>query len=101
MVTRQLKSYILLQSIWGVPPACGPLLQLASAQIGQGNSPTWLQQNIGLKLKGHPVNQQSILGTNHKVTLALQVATDTKSECDFPVVVWVPAYTEFIVVMVA
>ena len=29
----------LLQSIWGVPPASGPLLQLATAQAGQGNSP--------------------------------------------------------------
>ena len=34
-VTRHLDSYILLQSIWGVPPVCGPLLQLAS----QGNFP--------------------------------------------------------------
>ena len=33
-----LESYILLQSIWGVPPACGPLLQLATAHAGQGNS---------------------------------------------------------------
>ena len=38
-VTRQLESYILLQSIWGVSPACWPLLQLATAQAGQGNSP--------------------------------------------------------------
>ena len=37
-VTSQLESYILLQSIWGVPPACGPLLQLATAHAGQGNS---------------------------------------------------------------
>ena len=37
-VTRHLDSYILLQSIWGVRPACGPLLQLAAAQAGQGNS---------------------------------------------------------------
>ena len=54
-VTRQLESYIRLQSIWGVPPACGPLLQLATAQAGQGNSQNWLQQTIGLKLTGHPV----------------------------------------------
>ena len=38
-VTRQVESYILLQLIWGVPPACGPLLQLATAQAGRGNSP--------------------------------------------------------------
>ena len=39
-VTRHLDSYILLQSlVWIVPPACGPLLQLATAQAGQGNSP--------------------------------------------------------------
>ena len=38
-VTRQVDSYILLQSIWGVPPAGGPLLQLATAQAGQVNSP--------------------------------------------------------------
>ena len=29
----------LLQSIWGVPPASGPLPQLATAHTGQGNSP--------------------------------------------------------------
>ena len=34
-VTRHLDSYILLQSIWRVPPACGPLLQLATAQACQ------------------------------------------------------------------
>ena len=55
-VTRQLESCIMLQSIWGVPLACGPLLQLATAQAGQGNSPNWLQHNIGLKLTGHPVH---------------------------------------------
>ena len=38
-VTGQLESYIQLQSIWGVPPACGPLLQLATAQAGYGNFP--------------------------------------------------------------
>ena len=38
-----------------VPPACGPLLQLATAQAGQGNSPNGLQQNIGIKVTGHPV----------------------------------------------
>ena len=37
--TLHLDSYILFQSIWGVPPAFGPLLQLATAQSGQGNSP--------------------------------------------------------------
>ena len=37
-VTRQVEAYILLTSIWGVPPACGPLLQLATAHAGQGNS---------------------------------------------------------------
>ena len=37
-VTHQVEPYILLRSIWGVPPACGPLLQLATAQAGQGNS---------------------------------------------------------------
>ena len=35
-VTRHVESYILLRSIWGVPPVCGPLLQLATAQAGQG-----------------------------------------------------------------
>ena len=38
-VTRQVEAYILLTSIWGVLPACGPLLQLATAQASQGNSP--------------------------------------------------------------
>ena len=38
-VTRQVEAYISLTSIRGVPPACGPLLQLATAQAGQGNSP--------------------------------------------------------------
>ena len=41
-VTRQLESYILLQSIWGVLLACGPLLQLATAHAGKGNSPNGL-----------------------------------------------------------
>ena len=41
-VTRQLESYIMLQSIWGVPPACGPLLQLATAQAGRWNIPDLL-----------------------------------------------------------
>ena len=36
-VTRQLQYYIMLQSIWGVPPVCLPLLQLATAQAGQWN----------------------------------------------------------------
>ena len=34
-VSRHLDSFIMLQSIWGVPSACGPLLQLATAQAGQ------------------------------------------------------------------
>ena len=38
-ITRKVEAYISLTSIWGVPPACGPLLQLAIAQAGQGNSP--------------------------------------------------------------
>ena len=38
-VTHQVESYILLTSIWGFPLFCGPLLQLATAQPGQGNSP--------------------------------------------------------------
>ena len=54
-MTSQLESYILLQSIFGVPPACGPLLQLGSAQAGQVISPNRLQQNIGLMLTGQPV----------------------------------------------
>ena len=33
---QHLESYIQLQSIWGVSPACGPLLQLATGQAGQG-----------------------------------------------------------------
>ena len=36
-VTRQLESYMMLPSILGVPSACGPLLQLASAQAARGN----------------------------------------------------------------
>ena len=39
----------------GSSPACGPLLQLATAQGGQGNSPNWLQQNLGLDVMCHPV----------------------------------------------
>ena len=58
---QHLESYILLQSIWGVPPACGPLLQLATAQASQGNSPNLLQQNIGIKVTGHPVLQNSTI----------------------------------------
>ena len=38
-VTRQLESYILLKTIWGVTLASGALLQLAIAQGGQGNTP--------------------------------------------------------------
>ena len=38
-VTRQLKSYILLQLIWGIPPSCWPLRHLVTAQAGQRNSP--------------------------------------------------------------
>ena len=55
-VTRQVEVYMLLTSIWGVPPACGPLLQLATAQAGQGNSQNWCQWNIGLNLTCHPVD---------------------------------------------
>ena len=55
-VTRHLDSYIILKSFWGVPQACGPLLQLATAQAGQGNCPYWLQHNIGIKVMGHPVH---------------------------------------------
>ena len=59
-VTLHLDSYILLQWIRGVPPTCGPLLQLATAQAGQGNSPKWFQMNIGLKVTGHPVHTTGI-----------------------------------------
>ena len=31
---------------WGVPPACGPLLQLATAQAGQGNSQNKTRRNL-------------------------------------------------------
>ena len=41
--------------LYFVHPACGPLLQLATAQAGQGNSPNWCQRNIGLNLTCHPV----------------------------------------------
>ena len=32
-----------------------PGLWAATAQAGQGNSPNWLQHNIGIKVTGHPV----------------------------------------------
>ena len=57
-MTRQVEAYILLTSIWGIPSACGPLLQLATAQAGQGNSSNWCQRNIGLNLTCHPVKFQ-------------------------------------------
>ena len=41
----------------GSSPAYGLLLQLANAQAGQGKFPFLLQQNIGLKLTGHPAEQ--------------------------------------------
>ena len=67
-MTRHLDSYILLKSIWGVPPACGPLLQLATAQEGQGNSPYWLQQNIWIKVTCHPVYRfSSVLYVNYNI----------------------------------
>ena len=37
-VTRQVESYILLNK-FGVPPACGPLLQLATAEERPGELP--------------------------------------------------------------
>ena len=56
----------------GVPAACGPLLQLATAQVGQGNSPNWLQQNRGLKLTGHPVHVYQF--SNYIVTVSFDVS---------------------------
>ena len=38
-VTSKVEAYISMTSIWGVPSACGPLLQLAHAQAGQENFP--------------------------------------------------------------
>ena len=45
-----------MDKFYGVPQACGPLLQLATAQAGKGNSPNLLQQNIGLKVLRRPVH---------------------------------------------
>ena len=43
-----------MQSIWGVPQACGPLPQLATAQAGK-ELPKLIAQNIGLKVLRRPV----------------------------------------------
>ena len=75
---RQWKNQMVLQgdqSPWfpysvainlGSSPACGLLLQIATAQAGQGNSPNGLQHNIGIKVTGHPV-----LHSNVRFTLLL------------------------------
>ena len=48
----------------GSSPACGPLLQLATAQADQGNSQNWLQQNLGPNVMCHPVCTHKIRSFN-------------------------------------
>ena len=39
---------------WGVPPACGPLLQLATAHAGQGELPKWIATEYKNQGDGSP-----------------------------------------------
>ena len=40
----------------GSSVAYGPLLQLATAMVGKGNYPNWLQQTLVLEVTYHPVS---------------------------------------------
>ena len=53
----------LVDLIWGVPPAGGPLLQLLTAQAGWWNIPNLSQPNPGPRPSGSPCsnNRRSII----------------------------------------